>query len=384
MGENPLNTYFITGGTGVVGSAIVDRLLRTSNDRIVLLLRARSTDELTERRDELLRYCDVEPEQGAARVSAVAGDTTQPGMAMSPADYAACIADVTHIIHCAGAVRMNLPIEAARASAVGACKQVITFARGIGDARSFMPKTEFVSTVGVGGRLQGTVPERWIREPRDFHNTYEQSKAEAEALIEKSVAEGMRVTVHRPSMVVGDSRTGKVIHFQVFYHLLRFLTGSRTFGFLPDPGDTVLDLVSSDFVAEAIVQSSAREESIGQVLHLAAGPTGGIPITALRARIEQLYGQAGTPVGGGRIVPVWVFRTLIPLARAVSDDRTKRALATLPVFLDYLDSNQRFANETTTRLLRSWGMTIPRSEDLLPPVVRYYLAKIGESPSTSA
>ena len=58
-------------------------------------------------------------------------------------------------------------------------------------------------------------------EVRTFHNTYEQAKAEAEEYLYPFMAdERLPITIHRPSMVVGDSMTGKAISFQVFYHHL--------------------------------------------------------------------------------------------------------------------------------------------------------------------
>jgi len=370
-----MKTYFVTGATGVVGSAVVEKILHSTSDRVALLIRAKSAEELESRRAALLAYCNVPHDAASSRVRVFAGDTSQPRLGMSQTDYESCTGIVTNVIHCAGAVRMNLTIDAARASAVKSCESVLTLGRDVGTVLGVLPKIEFVSTVGVGGRLRGTVPERWINETRGFHNTYEQSKAEAEARVERAIADGMRITVHRPSMVVGNSRTGKVVHFQVFYHLMNFLTGTRTHGFLPDPGKTLLDLVPSDFVAAAILGAADRDDTVGKILHLAAGPNGGIPITTLRRRIEELYGAAGVPVRRARIVPVWVFRALVPVVRAVSDERTKRALSTLPVFLDYLDSDQRFGNEQTTQRLNSWGLEMPRSEDLLGPIVSYYLQK---------
>ena len=61
-----------------------------------------------------------------------------------------------------------------------------------------------------------------------FHNTYEQTKAEAEALVQKAIAEhGLRATLFRPSIIVGDSRTGETSSFKVMYWPLKiFHAGS--------------------------------------------------------------------------------------------------------------------------------------------------------------
>ena len=69
--------------------------------------------------------------------------------------------------------------------AVGAAHQVVELAR----ACPRLEKVEFVSTVGVGGHL-AVVPETWLSEPRAFHNTYEQAKAEAEESIRGEVERG--------------------------------------------------------------------------------------------------------------------------------------------------------------------------------------------------
>lgn len=369
-----MNTYLITGATGVLGSAIAEHLLRSTDSRLVLVIRAKSPAELEERRRGILEYCDVSDGDSASRVVAVAGDTSLPALGVDAASYQAHLSEITHVVHSAGAVRMNLPIEKARASAVDSCRNILRLCEDVSTRQGRAPKLEFVSTVGVGGRMRGTVPERWIRETREFHNTYEQSKAEAEVLLEEASSRAIPLTVHRPSMVVGDSRTGKVIHFQVFYHLMEFLTGARTFGFLPDPGDTLLDLVPSDFVAKAIVRSSVEATSVGRVLHLAAGAGGGIDIATLQNVVADRYRSEGKKIPKTRVVPVWVFRALIPLVSAVSNERTRRALSTLPVFLDYLDSNQRFGNELTGKLLAEWGMTMPNSRSMLDAVIDFYFA----------
>lgn len=369
-----MNTYLLTGATGVLGSAIAEHLLRSTDSRMVLVIRAKSPEELEERRQSLLAYCDVSITDCDSRVVALAGDTSLPTLGVEASTYAAQLSRITHVIHSAGAVRMNLPIEKARASAVDSCQHILQLCEDVRTLEGRAPKLEFVSTVGVGGRMPGTVPERWIRESRAFHNTYEQSKAEAEILLEEAAARGVPLTVHRPSMVVGDSRSGKVIHFQVFYHLMEFLTGARTFGVLPDPGDTLLDLVPSDFVARAIVRSSTENASIGRVLHLAAGANGGIDISTLQKIVSDCYRREGKKIPRSRVVPVWVFRALIPLVSTVSNERTRRALSTLPVFLDYLDGNQRFANELTGQLVAEWGISTPNSRSILEPVIGYFFA----------
>jgi thioester reductase-like protein len=106
--------------------------------------------------------------------------------------------------------------EEAHRSSVSTTIQALAFA-----ARAPLKKFEYISTVGVGGKMNGPLPEKRLTIPREFHNTYESSKAAAEDLVWAAAEGGLPVTVHRPSMVVGDSRTGRVRGFQIFYHLLK-------------------------------------------------------------------------------------------------------------------------------------------------------------------
>ena len=367
-----MKTCFLTGSTGVVGSAIAGRALAASDARLKLLIRAASKEELESRVEALAQYWGVARDALGDRVEAVRGDATEPRFGLSEADYDRLAGECTHVIHSAGAVRMNLPIADARRSAVGSAQEIIAFAERCRENGQF-EKVEFISTVGVGGRLPGELPERWITEPRGFHNTYEQSKAEAEERVREAIDRGLAVTVHRPSMVVGDSETGKVIGFQVFYHLAEFISGRRTFGLMPDPGPTRLDLIPSDYVAAAILWSCARPEYAGQILHLCSGPHGAVGIRDLRTSVRTEFMAAGIALPRPLTVPAALFRAAIPLVRTFSSERQKRALGTLPTFLDYLAENQTFGNSASAKRLEAAGIPLPSARQFVPRVLRYYL-----------
>ncbi len=233
-----MREYFITGATGAIGSALVPLLLQSPDVRLILLLRAESDDDLARRMEALYRFwlVDAGDEGLRKRVRALRGDVTEPDFGLPSGEYRRLCATCTHVVHSAGNVRMNLPIEQARRSAVDSARHIVQLAQACGE----LEKIEFVSTVGVGGRSHGSVPEEWLHGPRDFHNTYEQAKAEAEEVVRVEVEKGLPLTVHRPSMVVGDSGSGRIIHFQVFYHLCEFLSGRRTCGLSPDFGGALL------------------------------------------------------------------------------------------------------------------------------------------------
>lgn len=370
-----MTTYFITGATGSVGSAVTELVLKNTSASVYLLLRAASDEQLSERIDSLMQFWEFSPDNKdiCKRITPLRGDISLPNFGLAENVYTGLANHCTHIIHCAGVVRMNLPIEDARNAAVGSAKNIIQLAEAC-QHHGHLKKVEFVSTVGVGGRNTGVIPEEWIKNKRDFHNTYEQSKAEAEEYIASKIKDGLPVTIHRPSMVVGDSRTGKIIHFQIFYHICEFLSGKRTFGVLPNIGDTPLDIIPSDYVAHAIVWSSQQPDTAGRILHLCSGPDGAILLKQLAARLQEVLPTTGEKLPATITLPVWLFRLAIPVISVFSPPRLRRALGTLPIFLDYLSEEQAFGNDKTCQLLDSAGIRLPPVDTYLETLLSYYLS----------
>lgn len=366
-----VKTYFVTGATGAVGSALVPLLLEDSETQIKLLIRADSSENLTARLESLFGFWAVAPENAdfLERVQALRGDATAPRFGLDEAAYDELCADCTHIVHAAGNVRMNLPLEKARLSAVSSAQNIVEFAR----ACPLLKKVEFVSTVGVGGRLP-LVPEDWLTEPRAFHNTYEQAKAEAEDYIQGEVARGLPLTVHRPSMVVGDSQSGKIIHFQIFYHLCEFLSGRKTLGLLPRLGMVRLDTVPVDFVARVIAWSISQADLAGRILHLCAGPEHAPSLTELRERVRQRFAAYGLTTPPRMSLPPQIFTGVLGLATHFMDEEKRRAVGTLPVFVDYLASDQHFENSTTALLLEAAKIALPRWDAYINTVLDAYLS----------
>jgi thioester reductase-like protein len=367
-----MKTYFVTGATGAIGSALVPILLRDSGTQLVLLLRAKSSGVLRERLDGLFEFWNVSTRniELRNRVFALSGDVTQPQFGLSDQVYNDLTSKCTHIIHAAGNVRMNLPIDKARHSSVDSALNILELAR----ACENLEKVEFVSTVGVGGRSHGTVPESWITTTREFHNTYEQAKAEAEEVIRLAVLEGLPITVHRPSMVVGDSESGRIIHFQVFYHLCEFLSGRRTLGLAPNFGRARLDIIPADCVAGMIAWSSTSQETTGRILHSCSGPEFALPLDELRGFIRKKFSASGVSIPPAISMPPGVFRAVLRVVSLFMPSEVRRAIKTLPVFLDYLATEQTFANAETRGLLEEVGLAIPSPDQYLSKVLDYYLS----------
>ncbi len=357
-----------------MGSAIVPLLLEKPDTEVRLLLRAESDAALSQRLDRLVDFWGwADSPDKRARLKAFRGDVALPKFGLDDGQYDELAGECSHLIHCAGTVRMNLSIEDARRSAVGSAQETVNFARRLAGAGR-LRKFEYVSTVGVAGKRPGALPEIWMDEPRDFHNTYEQAKAEAEEIVRSAIVnEGLPVTVHRPSMVIGDSRDGRIIHFQIFYFICEFLSGRKTLGLYPDFGEVRLDVIPVDWVAEAIVAASCDPQTAGRIFHLCSGPDQAPRLEELKAVVRKAFRTHGMRVPPDIRLPRGGFAALARMAARLAPVSQRKALATLPIYLDYLADRQGFDNVAYTNWLGSRGMRLPQATDYLPGVLGYYM-----------
>ncbi|MBM4391391.1 MAG: SDR family oxidoreductase [Deltaproteobacteria bacterium] len=251
----------LTGATGQVGAALLPHLLSAPETRVLALIRAKNAEHLATRLAELRRDLP-----GGDRLDAVAGDVTLPDLGLSATDRARVDADVTSLLHSAAAVSFDLPEAEAMRQNVGGTEAMLAIGRRLAE-RGRLRRMDHVSTCYIAGRRTGRVLETEIDVGQSFRNTYEQTKCRSELRVQAS---GLPISVHRPSIVVGSSKTGATRAFNVLYWPLKIYTRGwwRTF---PGRPETPVDVVPVDWLAHAIAKIRAQPETIGKTFHLAAG-----------------------------------------------------------------------------------------------------------------
>ena len=162
----------------------------------------------------------------------------------------------------------TLPLDEARAINVAGTRRMLEFAE-LAHARGGLNRYAHVSTAYVAGTHPGRFAECDLDLGQAFHNSYEHSKFEAERLVAEHP--GLPATVLRPSIIVGDQRSGWTSAFNVLYWPLRaFARG--LFTAVPAIPSAPVDVVSVDYVADAIHALCEAEGGIGATYHLTAGP----------------------------------------------------------------------------------------------------------------
>jgi long-chain acyl-CoA synthetase len=256
---------FLTGSTGFVGTQIARRLIGQTDSQIIVLVRAASQDEAVLRLKRAWWEWSELTQNIGSRVSVLCGDLTKPCLNLEAAQYKALTRQVTHIIHCAANTTPNLPINELREINVVGSAKIIELAKEINQDHGLC-RLSHVSTAYVAGKRNGEICEADLSKDFDFSSLYEQTKYESELLMNDAKAE-LPITIFRPSLVVGDSKTGAVKTFNTIYYLLKqYLTGHLRF--LPVSPNFRVNIVPVDYVADAIASLTFNAQAAGLTFHL--------------------------------------------------------------------------------------------------------------------
>jgi thioester reductase-like protein len=258
----------ITGATGFVGMELLARYLERTNRRIVTPVRATDDGAARVRIDAVLtELFGVRGRRYAGRVDALAADLREPHLGLGVARLKRLAGRVSTIVHCAASVSFALSLAEARAINLEGARQMLDFAE-LACAHGGLDRYGHVSTAYVAGTHEGRFAECDLDVGQEFRNSYEQSKYEAEQLVH--ARPGVPSTIMRPSIVVGDRYTGWTAAFNVLYWPLRAFSRGL-FTSVPALPAAPLDVVSVDFVADAIYVLCEDAASVGETYHLTAG-----------------------------------------------------------------------------------------------------------------
>ncbi len=292
------------------------------------------------------------------RAEVLVGDVCDMDLGLSSAEYRALSHELTWIHHLAGIYFMGVDDETARRVNIGGTRTVLDLAR---DAAQ-IERVVHWSTALVSGDRRGTFYEEDLEAGQRFHNGYERTKYDAERLV-RGATQRLPITIIRPSIIVGDSRTGEIDKLDGPYYLMVLIATNASGRRLPmlGRGDTPLHLVPIDYVIDAAWQAARSIGAAGKTFHI-VDPN---PLTA-RAVFEGVAEHANTEKPRGHIPR--------PLARAVLRTPGLSRLGKGPLaFLDMLDRPIHYDQTNTAHALAGTTVRCPSLSDYLPTLVRYVL-----------
>lgn len=258
----------LTGAAGVVGSALRQRLDPSS----------------------LICLSHERPIDGASEV--IAGDVTRPQLGLARSEYRALCERVETVVHAAATVTFAARPERFAATNVDGTRNALRLAEDAG-ARLVHTSTAFVRGASADGGL-----------PR----TYEESKRQAEEVVRASAVPS---TIVRPSIVVGDSRTGAIAYEQGIYQAVATLVDGPV-RVVPGEADMLVDFVPQDYVADAIVAAATASDPLHELWVTSGRDALGLGDFA--SRIDDFVARQGIRGEKVRTVPYQrVERLFLPI-----------------------------------------------------------------------
>jgi thioester reductase-like protein len=341
----------LTGATGFLGMQVLDRILEQTDREVLALVRASDAVAAQRRVTGTLEALYGRSPRHAGRVRAVPADLTAPAFGLDSAAWARLARSTGAIVHCAASVSFGLELAEARAINVGGTRQVLALARRA-RAEGALGRLVHVSTAYVAGDSSGVFAESQRDVGQGFRNTYERTKLEAELAVAGVLDEVAGIVV-RPSIVVGERASGWTSSFNVIYPPLRaFATSSLDV--VPGRPEGIVDIVSVDYVADAMAHLLSRRTDVGGTLHLVAGDcatTVGSLAELAAARLGRPAPRFGPPPEN--------FASLVP----------------------YFDVAARFDDTRAREVLKPAGIVPGRVEEYFDALVDYAeLARWGRRP----
>jgi thioester reductase-like protein len=271
----------VTGVTGFVGSHLAYRLLQDGH-HVIALARGGKNISARERVIEVLSEVAGAPEDiqaHLARLQVLEGDIAQPLLGLSQHTFDQAVSDADEVWHCAASLSFaDEDRDEIFTMNVGGTKKILDLVH-----QTRQRRLHHVSTAYVAGTRE-LAKETEINTGQTFRNAYEASKCEAELLVAGAhAAKTINATVFRPSIVIGDSITGRATHFHGVYAFIRGLfTGATRIRrkangsgpvHLPvrvlGKTTTTLNFVPIDYVVNGMVHIGNQAESSGGIYHLA-------------------------------------------------------------------------------------------------------------------
>ena len=202
--------YLLTGATWFLGSHIMAELLNRHH-RLVIFGRPSGSISLKERITKLLNWFAIEHLEEMLEFYETDFMTDRLGLGHKEYDHL-CRRGLA-IIHCASDTSFAEKNRGkVMRSNVESLAEILTFA-----SRSKATWFHYISTVFAAGIDSAECNEEPVNSA-NFTNVYEQSKANAEKIITDSCTEHkVPFTLIRPSIVYGDSVTGRSLKFNALY-----------------------------------------------------------------------------------------------------------------------------------------------------------------------
>lgn len=261
--KNSKPAIFLTGATGLVGSYLL-KLFLEKGHKVYALGRGKNEKTTKDRIIEVLRFWNKDILNNKINnLQIIEGDVAENNLGLDKNSRKMLAQETEEIFHSAAITDLHRPIKEINKVNVEGTRNILIFAEKLSKER--LVKVNHISTAYIYGDYKGVFKEDSLDVKQKFNTNYESSKFEAEKLIKEFRKKGLWIDIFRPSMVIGDSKTGNTFRFRHIYQFIN-LCALETFDILPLKKGYV-SLVPVDQLCEAIYIISRNSRSKSKNYH---------------------------------------------------------------------------------------------------------------------
>lgn len=311
-------------------------------------------DRAREERASVIGEMMLEEEQ----FQIIEGDITKIALAMSNQAATKLAEKVTHVFHLAAIYDLAVPRNLAYDVNVSGTKHVNEWIKTLKNLKRYI----YFSTGYVAGLREGKLYENELIKPIAFKNFYEETKYEAELLVER-LKKQYPITIIRPGIVKGHSKTGETTKFDGPYFMLNFLDRLRFVPILPMLGksDARINLVPIDYLIDATVFLSFSNNGVNKTYHL----TDPHPYKVSEI-YEMFMSELLNKKPVGRI-------PLVAAKGALKIKALRKYLGCEKEALDYFTWNGHFDCSEAQADLKASNIRCPDFKEGIPAMIEFYL-----------
>ncbi len=203
----------LTGATGFLGSHLMAAML-SKGYNIIVFGRSAKNESLNERISRLLQWFGID---SSDKVTCIDADLSQDNLGISTGEYSRLCSLVDSVIHCASDTSFSeSKREKVMAANINNLNGILEFSKNAHVNFFHYISTAYVAGTGV------TYCKETLSSVKTFTNVYEESKAEAEKVISLFCEKNsISLSIIRPSIVYGDSQSGRSLKFNALYFPVR-------------------------------------------------------------------------------------------------------------------------------------------------------------------
>ena len=366
---------FITGATGFLGRELVKRLLLQKEDcRLYLLIRCGKNETAQKRFSKYLNRLSLELNLPIKylfeRLRLVAGQLETVQFGLSDQAFKNLAVKINTVFHAAASVHLHDTLENLHKVNFNGTQEVLKLAELALQYKGF-EGLHYISTAYVSGKRKGIIYEEELEAGQSFICNYEKVKFDAEVLVEKSKSQ-LPVTIYRPSMIVGDSNTGKTCAFNVIYEPLKMMLKGKL-PFWSADKNAVIDVVPVNYVCDALLLLASKpEQTLGKTFHLTVGKDKEISSKVfLNKSYQYLNNYVNNPISKPVIIPPFGLKGLAKVMHVLGDRKRRKIAKHWLTFANYTTYHKSFDNTQVTSILKPAGIVAPPLQNYLSVLCDY-------------